>query len=394
MNKFIDAGPRVEAPKVEKKKIDWVKISVIGVLLFIALIVILVLIFSGGGDEKQEQVDEKEVWRTKYYDYLVESNILKGSTQTDAALIDYDNNGIPELTLKLYGDEDETVVLYIKDDKVNKSRKYFEGEVKLMYHVEDKKAKWYLSEIDGGVDYYTDLSKLAQGNDEDVTKKKEIIIDYADSTIEVNYKKLSAGSLETDLTSLVNSYNKDFYINSSLDTKMEKILKDRANSGNIDEVYKSFILDKKYNNYINWTSEPNKYLFFDLNKDGTNELFIAYADNDNWYRNLVMTFDQKTHVLYKVGEIYTFKGIMYNPTKNDFYIMNTIPTGTNVTSHFYKMEGTSIVFVRTVIKESPKQYKIEGTSKSKMFIEATEYANYFAGYDYITGYDDILNYAG
>ncbi len=392
MNKFIDAGPRVEAPKVEKKKIDWIKLSVIGVLLFIALIVVLVLIFSGGDEKKQEPVDEKEVWRSKYYEYLVESNLLKGSTQSDAALIDFDDNGVPELVIKLYGDDDETIVLFINNDKVDKSRKYYEGEIKLMYHVEDKKAKWYLSEIDNGVDYYTDLSKLAQGNDGVVSKKKEIIVEYADSTVNVNYKKISAGSIEADLTGLVNSYNKDYYINSSLDTKMEKILKDRANSGNIDEVYKSFILEKKFNNYISWTSEPNKYLFFDLNQDGTKELLIAYVDNDNWYRVLVMTFDQKTHVLYKVGELYTYKGIMYNPTKNDFYIMNTIPSGTNVTSHFYKMEGTSIIFVRTVIKESPDLFEIKGTYKTKSRISATVYANYFAGYDYITGYDDILNF--
>ncbi len=208
--------------------------------------------------------------------------MLKGSTHTDAALIDFDDNGTPELVLNLKSDDDELMVLYILNDKVEKSRKYFEGEIKLMYEVTDKKAKWYLSEIDNGFDYYTDLSKLAQGNDEDITKKKDLVMDYEDTTIAVNYKNISAGTLEDDLNSLTNSYNKDAYINDTLDAKMEKILQDRNNSGNIDEVYKSFLLEKKYKNYLTaWTAQPNKYLMYDLNGDGTKELFVAYADTSD-----------------------------------------------------------------------------------------------------------------
>ena len=394
MNKFIEGGQKREVPK-EKKKINWVKIGVIGGVLFIGLIIVIAMVMSGKGEKKQEETDDKAVWIDKYYEYLVSSNILKGSTQTRAALIDFDDNGTPELVLKKNTDDQELIVLYIQGDKAVKSRDYIDGEIKLMYEINDKKAKWYLSEIDSGFDYYTDLSKLAQGNDEDITKKKEILMDYEDTTVVVDYKNISAGTVEDDLKSLSNSYNKDFYINDTLDQKMEKILQDRSNSGNIDEVYKSFILEKKYNNYIDaWTSSPNKYLFFDLNGDGTKELFIAYADTSSWYRMLIMTFDEKTHVLYKVGEIYAYQGLYFNSQEKDFYYYNSQPTGTNAISNYYKMENHTLTYEKKLFKENGSFYRSRAPYNTKNRIDATEYATDQQGYSLITGFSDLLNYVG
>ncbi len=394
MNKFIEGGQKREEPK-NTKKIDWIKIGVIGAVVFIGLIIVIIMVVSGGKEEKKEEVDAKSIWRGKYYEYLVSSNLLKGSTHTDAALIDFDDNGTPELVLNLKSDDDELMVLYILNDKVEKSRKYFEGEIKLMYEVTDKKAKWYLSEIDNGFDYYTDLSKLAQGNDEDITKKKDLVMDYEDTTIAVNYKNISAGTLEDDLNSLTNSYNKDAYINDTLDAKMEKILQDRNNSGNIDEVYKSFLLEKKYKNYLTaWTAQPNKYLMYDLNGDGTKELFVAYADTSDWYRMLIMTFDEKTHTLYKVGEIYAYKGLYFNNSTKDFYYMSAQPTGSNIISYYYKMEGHTLIYQMKTVKENGKFYKYEGGSNARIVIDAVEYAKLMDGYNLITGFADLLNYVG
>ncbi len=394
MSKFIDGSKSREDDKPKEKKINWVKVGIIGFLVFIAIIVLIVVFASAANkNETPTETDDKAVWREKYKEYLVSANTLRGSTRNKAALIDFDENGTPELVLSYNNQGDnEVLILYIKDDAVKKTRKYMEAELKLMYHVDGKKAVWYISEIDSGTNYYTDLKCLINGDSDCTNKKKTIEESYEDTLVDVAYKNISSGSIEDDLLSLSNSYNKDYYINSKLDEKMEKILKDRANRGDINEVYKAFILEKKYTSYTSdWSSSPNKYAFYDINGDGVQELLLVYLDNSNWYRYLIVTYSSSSQSVVKVGDAYTYDGIYFNKQNNDLYYLDS-STGTSIrTTAFYKMENNRLVFEMKLIKENANFYKITGTNTSRETIENKEYTKIHEGYEKIS-YLDLYAY--
>lgn len=394
MSKFIDGSKSREEENPNKKKINWVKVGIIGFLVFIVLIVLIVVFASAASkDEKPQETDDKAVWRDKYKEYLVTANTLRGSTKTQAALIDFDENGTPELVLSYNNQGDnEILILYIQDETVKKTRKYVEAEIKLMYEVETRKATWFISEIDEGTNYYTNLSCLIKVEDNCTSKKKAIEESYEDTLVSVNYKNVSAGSIENDLLNMSNSYNKDFYINSKLDEKMDKILKDRENRGDINEVYRSFILEKKYESYLNgWTSSPNKYVFYDINGDGVQELLIVYVDTSNWYKYLIVTYNSNSQSIVKVGEVFAFRGIYFNKENNDFYYLNSEPTGSVQTTNFYKMENNTLVFEKKAIKENGTYYKIAGTNNNREIVENKEYTKWHQGYELIS-YLDLYAY--
>ena len=395
MSKFIDGSKsREDENKNGNKKINWVKIGIIGFLIFIVIIVLIVVFASASSNEEvKEETDDKAVWRNKYKDYLVTANTLRGSTKTKAAFIDLNVDGTPELILSYNNQGDnEILILYIKDDTVKKTRKYIEGNIKLMYEVDSKKARWFVSELDDGTNYYTDLSCLINAESDCTSKKKTVEESYEDTLVEVSYKNVSAGSIEDDLLNLSNSYNKDFYINSKLDEMMEKILKDRENRGDINEVYKSFILEKKYTTYTStWSSSPNKYAFYDINGDGVQELLLVYLDTSNWYKYLIVTYNSSSQSVVKVGEILTYQGIYFNKENNDFYYMDTPSTGSVKTSNFYKMNNNTLVFEMKAIKENGTFYKILAGNSSREIIENQEYTKYHNGYERIT-YSDLYSF--
>ena len=395
MSKFIDGSKsRVNDSNKGKKKINWIKVGIIGFLVFVVLIVLIVVFASAASkDESKPETDDKAVWRDKYKEYLVTANTLRGSTKTKAAFIDFDDNGTPELVLSYNNQgDDEILILYINGDTVKKTRKYVEGEIKLMYEVESKKARWFVSEIDDGTNYYTDLSCLINAESDCTSKKKTIEETYEDTLIEVAYKNVSAGAIEDDLLSMSNSYNKDYYINSKLDEKMEKILKDRENKGDINEVYRTFILDKKYTTYTSsWTSSPNKYTFYDINGDGVQELLIVYLDTANWYKYLIVTYNTSSQTVVKVGEVLAYQGIYFNKENNDFYYLDTPSTGSVKTTNFYQMKNNTLSFEMKAIKENGTFYKIVAGNNSREIIENQEYTKYHNGYERIS-YSDLYSF--
>ena len=168
--------------------------------------------------------------------------------------------------------------------------------------------------------------------------------------------------------------NKD---NNNLNNDNKNTIIKEDTKNNLKDIYKDFIDNKKYLDDIEEESTTNgvSYAYYDLDKDGTEELIIYLVDESGDFgTNLFYTY-QDNEIKY-IDKIYHYGNLNYNEEERSIVYTEVRPSLVYGSSYgFYKLDSNKFVLnksLSTVIEDNNSKYYIDDIE-----ITEEEYNMYF-----------------
>lgn len=220
-------------------------------ILFLVLLVVFgffvirFFFFTNDLDKVQQPSDseyEKNEFLGKYEEYLLQ-NTLSKYDQITGTLLDFDQDGIPELVIQYensnqYNEEDEiTEIIYIRGDTVRASEEYEWAYITVLHEVESEQANYYIQQADWYNDTRSTFVPIMDILSEEATIRK--LEDWSDNfnyqyikpSIQINRYDITKSDIKNDLLRLLEKSKKDpSYYGSTKEEETKNKIKELKNT--------------------------------------------------------------------------------------------------------------------------------------------------------------------
>ena len=180
------------------------------------------------------------------------------------------------------------------------------------------------------------------------------------------------------------SYKKGFII-LNFNKNKDDIIDSTKNEEEVFDinVYNDFILNKEYLNDLgsdlDYSDKNFSYSYFDLNKDGVQELVLYFTDDTDFTTNLFYTYDNSKIVF--IDKVYHYGNITYNDDMNSIVYTDVRPSMSYGYAYgVYQLVDNKFILNKTLVVEinnGISKYYISNNDSENTEITLEEYNKYF-----------------
>lgn len=261
-------------------------------------------------------------------------------------------------------------------------------------------AKWEVRNLDHMA--YVDITGIAKGTEKELSITMQVEVEDERASIDPVSVEVdgieTATQKETEYIffALFVAYDEnyeDLSMFAELDRDVEAVLQ-KENTENIsNEIYGADVFSEVLNEYAGYTNDGtyrnSKYVFYDIDGNGVDELLVFYEDGMDGYTDIYTYADGTTH---KIGEFWSRKRLLLDEEGNFYMIGSNSASNSILELAHISADGTALVTIETWEMNGPIYTHTTAQNKSEVISESEYQAVSDQFYNRTTEFVDSLNW--
>lgn len=293
-------------------------------------------------------------------------------------------------------DYEATVRAYTPFAK-SKGMSYTCGEVFDQY-ISD--AKWEIRNLDNMA--YVDITGIAKGTEKELSITMRV--EAEDERASIDPVSVEVDGIETATQketeyiffALFVAYDENYEDLSrfeELDRDIEAALQEENTENASGEIYETDVFSEALKEYVGYTNDGtyrnSKYVFYDIDGNGVDELLVCYEDGMDGYTDIHTYADGTTH---KIGEFWSRNRLLLDEEGNFYIIGSNSASNSILELARISPDGTALVTIEAWEMNGPIYTHITTQNGSEVISESEYQAVSDQFYNRTTEFVDSLNW--